>query len=148
MEAKYYVPDLYEFRVGFEFECKDALDKGEEDYRLCYLSSPLTKESKIIQKLEDGKIRVRYLNSNDIESLGFKFIKDDSTGDGHNRWYDLYSFNKYDLAHWNGLGRDYSVKSQIWDNKVLIQEDDHTIFEGTIKNKCELEVLLKQLNIL
>lgn len=91
MESKYYTPDISEFHVGFEYEhCHSSvrfmmlnLKTGEE--------SDATESKEIWEKsifsgnefdiwkssfkfddsLRDGQIRAKYLDREDIESLGF-----------------------------------------------------------------------------
>lgn len=75
--------------------------------------------------------RVKYLDKEDIESLGFK----QSTSD--NYWYD-YKNNKYWL---------YKEWEKDW-RWIISDEESEISFAGSIKNKSELKRLLKQLNII
>jgi len=72
----------------------------------------------------------KYLDKEDIESLGFKESKTDIN------WYD-YKNDRYWL---------YKEDTKDW--KWIISDQQSEIsFAGAIKNKSELKVLLKQLNI-
>lgn len=68
MKDKYYTPSIEEFHVGFEFELKDPITQiwvkfiFEED-KLWFIKSNIS--------------RVKYLNKEDIESLGFELIEED-----------------------------------------------------------------------
>lgn len=97
MESKYYTPDISEFHVGFEYEVFDSkyeykVEKLSET-KLKVLSDPITTtgwfkeayeidsflyvedssdiKSNIPSYIENDKVRVKYLDREDIESLGF-----------------------------------------------------------------------------
>lgn len=137
MGNKYYVPDIEEFHVGFEYEVSNALIRGlsavkppEEWYKYKFINTK-PYDLEFIQYNIDhnlGMIRVKFLDRKDIESLGFKNI-------------DL----KQSLGHHFILG-----ENRIWLNGIFvyIYKGIEICFRGTIKNKSELKVLLKQLNIL
>lgn len=132
MENKYYTPSIEEFCVGFEYErmngdkwCKDIINPND----LCSGRDGFENEfEEIYRKLRD--VRVKYLDKEDIESLGFEF-GEYSKGRFKNETIEL--FNKFSTV-WviHAIGSDYRDK----------------LFEGNIKNLSELKVLLKQLNIL
>lgn len=130
-DNKYYIPEIEEFHVGFEYEYfKDnnwneaASDlEVDEIYQL---------KSDIKEKI----VRVKYLDKEDIESLGFKEQDED---DDFNYRKDNFQINTY-----TRIGEE---------NKGLIidlTEDNGQalIFYGFIKNKSELKTLCKQLNII
>jgi len=147
MDCKYYVPEISEFHVGFEYEKKygfsDGTVKTKEQYDLAtwnkeiFLNgfAPYIERSLTGRNAENGLcgIRVKYLDKEDIESLGFKYVKQgwaetsmifrDSSFDG----VEIYFRNDYTLkiSHANNIVR----------------------FEGSVKNKSELIKLLKMLNI-
>ena len=133
-ENKYYIPIIEEFHVGFNYEIwekKLVYDKvwkfrvnkyifNEKQVTQTFFNYNFTED------LREGKIRVKLLDKEDIESLGF--VKD--SGD-----YDFIK-DKYQI--------------EIYPNNILhITEDygNYLLFHGTIKNKSELIKLLKQLNI-
>ena len=97
MESKYYTPDISEFHVGFEYEVFDSkyeykVEKLSET-KLKVLSDPITTtgwfkeayeidsflyvedssdiKSNIPSYIENDKVRVKYLDREDIESLVF-----------------------------------------------------------------------------
>ena len=132
MKEKYYTPEIEEFYVGFEFE-ELYNDKWEKQvyisgYFLYYDMSCTFGEKK------EG-IRVKCLDREDIESLGFD---------------NYIPPREYDHTwHYNG-SRDPKIK--VWFNNefptVRIYSSYPAIqFQGTIKNKSELKKLLKQLGI-
>lgn len=126
MENKYYVPDITEFYVGFEYE---ALDPVCDVWVKFTVNAEFENENPLWFP-SVNKTRVKLLDKEDIESLGFEF-GEYSKGRFKNETIEL--FNKFSTV-WviHAIGSDYRDK----------------LFEGNIKNLSELKVLLKQLNIL
>ena len=88
----------------------------------------------IVELLREGRIRVKYLDKEDLESLGFKLI---SSG-----WYHQYpSMDKKGYQILYKLGEGFSLS-------YGVHEHSENIFTGNIQNISELKVLLKQLNII
>jgi len=129
---KYYTPKIEEFFVGFEFETNylsdvwesRVLSSSEADYFFnTYYADAVATE-----------FRVKYLDKEDLENLGFIKTKEDT--------FEKYSTSKY--AAW---------VLYVYDNKISItfyHPDDskgELWFFGTIKNKSELKKLLTQLGI-
>lgn len=152
MENKYYTPELEEFHVGFEFESNYILfrkgNKGDE-----WNKHILTKENTWFWDAYENdaietEFRVKYLDTEDIESLGFNQRPIDLDGKPNVMYTKplenkIKNFDIVDIVH-NPISK--------W---VLITIGDHqspwsvweTTFAGTIKNKSELKKLLKQLGI-
>lgn len=128
MENKYYIPSIEEFCVGFEYEYAADTD----GYDKVYWKSDITTGEDILGFEEDSDlnhIRVKYLDSEDIESCGFKIVLDETwiycqLGDA-----DIY-------LNYNTNG-----------GYCKISDLDENLFKGWIKNKSELIKLLKQLEI-
>jgi hypothetical protein len=126
MENNYYTPSLKEFHIGFECEwqCKIRKEKWNKqicDVDLVNIAYSAFEHSDEEEPYEE-QFRVKYLDKEDIESLGWKkeencFVKD------HCKLY-LYG-----------------------NTHIQIQSLGNLNFNGTIKNKSELIKLLKQLNI-
>lgn len=72
MKEKYYTPELEEFHVGFEYEVQ-SIENAHWGKVIC--SSGFGAFDDDINDLEEERIRVKYLDKADIESLGFKFLK-------------------------------------------------------------------------
>lgn len=131
MENKYYTPSLEEFHVGFEFEFKHP-DYPEQDW-MKYSTPELNVEHEdcpfTYKNLKD--FRVKYLDREDIESLGFKHVVDK----GFDHSYDEY---------W--VSGQWYIKN-IWINKAEGLEIGSAMYEkqfqGNIKNKSELRKILK-----
>ena len=143
MENKYYQPDITEFRVEFEFEIwknpafeKEHWEKKIIDYnsKLEYVDIPEIDEYLEEYILGTSNFRVKLLDSEDIESLGFiKTLQ----------W--LNNSNIY---------KKHPFFISLNDNKltVFMQEkfdavNGEILFHGNIKNRSELKVLLNQLGI-
>jgi hypothetical protein len=141
MDTKYYIPDISEFHVGFEYEhCHSSIrfvmldlrtgDRtNETEPKEIWEKSVFTGNEFDIWKssfefddsLRDGQIRVKYLDKEDIESFGFtKTIE------------DQYYKDDFEL---------------LIDDDLFIQiiKDDGFIFQGAIKNKSELRQILKMI---
>ena len=126
--SKYYTPSIEEFHVGFEYESS-------------YLEDYDTWKKEIIDTVDVGyfystytgdavptEFRVKYLDREDIESLGFECM-------GGN-WY-------HDNKAYQIIGT--------WES-IEISRGQHeyrdVLFKGTTKNKSELKKILKMLGIL
>jgi hypothetical protein len=139
MKDKYYTPEIEEFRVGFEFEMNNTWG----GWTKLTLTEEMLKGDVMIG-LGSGNerapyyhdTRVKYLNREDIESLGFEYYK---THPGMNQME--FEGAKYLLTY------DPDFAGRGWLRIAMEGEGDVTLFTGTIKNKSELKVLLKQLNI-
>ncbi len=137
IENKYYVPDITEFREGFEFESNYVLFQpytkrcgdGSEDW---YKHTLNLKDhgwfwGSYKNDAYPTEFRVKYLDQEDIESFGF--IQD-----------SLYSYTK----------EDWIIEACVDDiaDTLDIYCVSDLRFKGKIKNKSELQVLLKQLAII
>lgn len=131
MDNKYYTPTIDEFRVGFEFEWYDEDDKT-------WNKTIIKTQSELYNwtAFDDINKRVKYLDKNDIESLGFIYNK---TQPGLNEDYFEYNSVEYYM--------DYDYTRKYCRIYFSVLDGDSTIFAGIIKNKSELIVLLKQLDI-
>jgi len=139
METKYYTPDISEFFVGFEYE-ELFPDKWKHVYMDIFELEGCNLDSMIYSK----DLRVKYLDKEDIEELGFEgnesnsvyFSKKDCLTSAGTNFLDCR------LVHWFGKeNRELDIYA------VYGKDDENLIFRGIIKNKSELKKLLKQLNI-
>jgi len=130
-ENKYYTPQIEEFHVGFECEVKDN-DKVHEWFPImCTMSTPFDVDS------SHYSARVKYLDREDIESLGWEHIQEIEFTD-----HTVYQFvrEKYILSF------EYPKRLIC----VFQRRDDRTVehsFISICKNKSELKKLMQQLNI-
>ena len=127
MENKYYQPDISEFHIGFDYEVKYKNGEWKKECLNDELSSLRFIDFKL--KKEPNSIRVKYLDKEDIESLGWKM---DS----------IYSHKYKDDFY-----IEYNSKISIHEDTIEIKNNQQTLFSGYIKNKSELKKLMKQLDI-
>lgn len=139
---KYYTPSIEEFHVGFEFKiCNTYNSLNPENQWKIQIYDGTYSLLELKKYLPIDCIRVKYLDKEDIESLIGEckilseqnnsliscLLEGNSNREGKKTKFQLY----------------YNPKSK-W---LLISERLGTRFAGFIKNKSELKVLLKQLNI-
>jgi hypothetical protein len=133
MKEKYYTPEIEEFYVGFEYEYKNSTtgDWQKEIFNrgIGFAPNPTVKDC-----------RVKYLDRDDIESLGF-FV---ATTSGMEAAYG----KRDDKNELRFILREKYHNNTIQIERVLYYNAGKTtLFEGKIKNKSELKKLLKQLGI-
>jgi hypothetical protein len=136
-QTKYYTPTIEEFHVGFEYEELDPDYQGQSDGKQ-WKSIKLSKEG-LISIATNWKYfqeyRVKYLDREDIESLGFEYkrtIKCLQFSDGMNS----LAFYLNGTGSYNGI------------NNIQITSFGKSIlFRGLVKNKSELKRILKQIGI-
>jgi hypothetical protein len=137
-DAKYYTPTVEEFYVGFEYEFRTLKEweerKIDEVYDGYYCTLGSVKEG-----LKEDRIRVKYLDKEDIESLGFKYL-----GKSIHGWFELerdFGLGNYKIQiHYGYSDNGLCVKAVKGSNV-------HSLFDGIVKNKSELIKLLIQLRI-
>jgi hypothetical protein len=138
----YYTPDLDEFFIGFEYEWKDENGVWNKA-----VPTEITVEG---YEEQTYGLRVKYLDKEDIESLGFVKTKYTSEYRCFQLLFDDRDDEFYELEFYC---EDYN--NEIWIEKFTQSGIDNNgvdynssyIFKGKIKNKSELIKLLKQLNI-
>jgi len=128
-KEKYYTPTIEEFHVGFECEYNDPL-KGSWE-KVIYTEDMFFGGKRGLTLLEK---RVKYLDREDIESLGFKLDKNASEK-------DLLNLEKDDI------GITYKQDCFLIIYKFN-RSKERIIFDGLIKNKSELKKLMYQLQTL
>lgn len=135
VKSKYYAPSIEEFRIGFIYEFKHP-DYDSSGWKL-YLTPEFNSEFEDCIFVNDMKcFRVKYLDSEDIESLGFK--KEDGES--------YYVFTKYKLG-----GNDFLIEFRDGNIKIIYNvymRLPKCLFDGRIKNKSELIQILKMVGIL
>ena len=130
-QNKYYTPDISEFHLDFEFEVLNPA-QDHPDYQGWI--KDIYKDGSTVKHLLKNKIRVKYLDKEDIESLGFEY----STTINQ---YDEFKFKfREELT----LRKHIQEKNRI---DIVYQGFNRYWFTGKILNKSELKKLMKQLNI-
>jgi hypothetical protein len=138
-DNKYYTPEIEEFHVGFEYE---ARPKGSE---VDFIKFRIEKNEiyySLYSLFKTSEIRVKYLDNEDIESLGWK---EDIESLG-------WKVEQKPLGSWNE--GEYYVENKegctVFDFDNIDPSEPTIIFNGVtfiIKNKSELKKLIQQLNI-
>jgi hypothetical protein len=128
-ENKYYTPDLHEFCLDFEYLFRISLGLPYESYKLTEYASL----EKINEALQSDLVKVKYLDKEDIEAEGFKFINEDERRLIFRKDSDSHRFKTIELL-FNPVN-----------NWVLIYKGGN--FAGTIKNKSELKRILKMIGV-
>jgi len=132
MKNKYYTPKIEEFYVGFEYEYKmmgtwdkatfdDLITTDTDGALLDYIPTENSLNS----------FRVKYLDKEDIEYLGFKHIGN----------------NSFESNEDNYLSLEYFKEEKGW-YLTYSENESQFGFGGWVKNKSELRKLMQQLNIL
>ena len=146
MKNTYYTPELEEFYLGFECEYYNReteiwekltidtikLQLNEFNYYLFYDKEGEERDNYNFLS-ESPKFRVKYLDFQDIEELGFEHIK---TQPGSEEGMFKSKNSEHFMA--------YDYESNYCRIYFSLYDGDATIFAGTIRNKSELKTLLKQ----
>lgn len=134
MENKYYTPKLGEFFQGFEYQVLRNNNWEKEDLLYSNKYIKVHGFSYLDSLIQGNKVRVKYLDSEDIESLGFK------------EEFKNENFINYKKSEFVYLS--YNINLNIIDiNNGLDYNDSFTYFYGKIKNKSEFIKLLKMLEL-
>lgn len=131
MSNKYYTPTIEEFQEGFAYCPDPQLYKVPKE--VPYMHSGV--KYNVPRMLEEGRIKVKCLDQEDIESLGFELVDGFYVGKG------FVDRKKQWIGH--------EVRLCIEDGYIELSDGDkhnpYNWFSGTIKNKSELEKVLKMI---
>ena len=137
---KYYVPEIEEFRVGFECEYFNSFAKNflqieidESNYYTNSNDGGSWDEDYIFAS--ENRFRVKYLSTQDIEELGFKEVAPASE---YVRCFERGNFT----IMWQGKTKIHG------DGGVVIEDGVVDLFRGTILNKSELKWILARIGVL
>ncbi len=153
--SKYYTPEIEEFHIGFEYEQLNVHAKmvvgakPTKHWRKEVWTEDDLYDSAVVYNLNMDTCRVKYLDREDIENLGFEH-----TGRTIDDWYELkVSRPAVMSAHTN---RRYVLMHDFRTNQGVVimaydyesgDSGENTIYRGSCKNKSELKKLMKQLGI-
>jgi hypothetical protein len=147
-ESKYYTPQIEEFCVGFEYE---QLIQGEDCFK-GFEPRVFTLEmfKGFAENYKDifyqNLIRVKLLDSQDIIDCGFETSEDWS-------FKGSEGFVKEAEDSLGNMREEYAISLMDNNTVTIMKYTDFTrlpniIFRGTIKNKHELQTILKQIGVL
>jgi hypothetical protein len=138
---KHYTPKIEEFKVGFKYEfASSVIIDG--------VSQPDEWTSAIIESNDDIELinsnaRVKYLDKQDVENLGFRLEFENKN------YIELFKADEVQIS--------FSTESQLtriikfWKFNLEVdgetQYNSEVVFSGTIKNLSELKMILDMLNI-
>lgn len=157
MENKYYTPTIEEFHVGFECEIQSSYGWQKDEWPKVLSLDSLTFQDLInngfIVATKKAGIRVKYLDKEDIESLGWVLTSQYADPDNRKYWWEIGKLIPHAKEMWHSLG-NWKYRLSIGDNnrihidgRNIMNGGQRVIFNGIIKNKSELKKLMKQLNI-
>jgi len=139
---KYYTPEISEFYVGFEFEFGDKATEGTSTEWDTYI---ISNEDSLYMWLKDPlEKRVKYLDKEDIESLGFKLLEPYKDKNQKLYFKDNITICYRHKEHILGMITTDPSKNDYYSE---YNKDPYSIHSIIIKNKSELIKLLKQLRI-
>ena len=129
-DSKYYVPSIKEFHVGFEYLCCYGVDwdKIPDDLANEFVRTFIGETIKEVEEyLGDDSIRVKYLDREDIESLGYiQSIRES--------YYESGGFQIY----YDGKHHQLSI---------LNENAEYLVRDIYVWNKSELRYLLERLEL-
>ncbi len=142
---KYYTPTIDELYEGFECECWSLLDKKWISCKFSLKALSLDSygnkaEHAVYFWIENKLIRVKYLDKEDIESLGWKLKAEEVKGLPYKSHFCTFLKDK------NELHIQLENVNGYYPNKVTIR-GAYLNINPLIKNKSELKRLMKQLGI-
>lgn len=155
---KYYIPELEELNFLFEFEIYNSKEKyffetfPEGWYKTSIGYGVLGNLENLTKLILDKQIRVKVLDKQDIESLGFNFLEKESLGDLTHRYeikgiYQRILDGYDDTMFWNLYLRHFPDRNIVKIEGDISTGDREVFVELAIKNKSELKRLIKQLGI-
>ena len=139
-ESKYYTPTIEEFRVGFSYEYKNHTGTVRDLTSLPWIKSTIKSINELAYVERglsiEGNTRVKLLDIEDIEEVGFNNFTDSR---GWWRGFMKINEEEYIVIH---LGRNIVLeKKRKVDNDLYAHPN--ILFAGKIKNKSELQQILK-----
>jgi len=158
-QDKYYTPEIEEFHIGFEFEVfevpfKLGATKADGKWVAGSLDTPKHFQAVNWDYLErgvkeEGVIRVKHLDREDIESLGFDAEGQMEFDSGN--WGPVYSLSvddTEDKEKYYNLFIDEGLLNIVFcEYRNSVGRTEKTLFIGEIKNKSELKKVLNMLGI-
>jgi hypothetical protein len=137
-ESKYYIPDLAEFHVGFEYEFRISAGVSYETFTTTYLAALY----KIEDAINNNLIRVKYLDVDDIVSLGFSRVVgfDSMTKDS-----GYFKKGRYTL-YYDQTDKHITISYNDYGNNITLFQSPHK--NENCKNKSKLKQILIDIGVL
>lgn len=150
MDDKYYIPDKEEFRIGFEYEIfyEGQWKKTYVHYQTVGSDLIITIKGKAFWQ-ESSISRVKYLDEEDLKELRWIPL---SNPDSEYRRYS-FDYTEY-ISFFHPINFEKEIileKVGKWNYNIFSIEKEgglrNNIFIGIVKNKGELRVIMKQIQI-
>ncbi len=136
---KHYTPSIEEFHVGFEYEEKIEIDLWEKTSITQSCDLEFVEDD--LEHNNGSKIRVKYLDKEDIEEVVVKV----------NPWWrytrDDNYYTAWELSEYKEIWISINNPTGIWITHINANNSEQNNVPFIIKNKSELKVSMKQLNI-
>jgi hypothetical protein len=132
-DNKYYTPSLYDFFYGLEYE----FARYGTTWQKFTFNEDRAPHVLMNVKETPEMFRIPYLQKEDIEAEGFKFLARHNGFTGS--WREVYK--KEDLV------LDFCNNQKVTLSNGQSYEDYDCYFNGTIKNKSELKRILKMIGV-
>jgi len=130
IEKGYYIPNIDELHVGFELQWDDGNGWLTIELELDNFKANI---ENLLEDINDGRIRVKYLDKDDIKDLDYNFYAENAAS--------KYKANEsYIEIILSGLTKNIEI--YITDNTGYTT----CKFNGKIKNKTELKRILRQIS--
>jgi len=159
VESKYYTPKIEEFNVGFEYEVfqKGIID-GDEVLRFMPIETsdkwykfkfPDPYVGYRLDILFKQTIRIKYLDKENIESFGFKCDTLSESKFMYGKFADEFSIKiKHNDFFIKYFYADNHLIIAVHNNEMMDSGEESVLFNGVVKNKSELKVILNQVRII
>ena len=142
MDNKYYTPTIEEFHVGFDCELFHQYSESEDhfDKEIYDELTPVWWNRTMDELIRNKEVRVKYLDKEDIESLGWKLKGEEIKKAPYKSHFCTFIKDK------NELHIQLENVNGYYPNKLTMR-GDYLNINPLIKNKSELKRLMKQLGI-
>lgn len=139
---KYYTPEIEEFHFGFEFESNYVLF-GKDWTKVVLSEEHDWFYSSYVNDAVPTEFRVKYLDKEDIESLGW--IYNDISKEFNYKFKKEFNYRLWFSPNNPDL---FSIRIEGWYSREGKIDAKFDMFLGNLKNKSELKKLMQQLHIL
>ena len=146
MNTEYYIPKIEDFHDGFRHEL--LVDDNYEEAVFCKGYGGVDCALDIIDYyLEQGEVRVKYLDQQDIEELGWTY-----TGKTTELWFGIpktyvqpfnITYRSFRLSY-NIIDRRCRIIGFEWEDYKSLGEIEEDLFIGKVNNYNELFKIMEQ----
>jgi hypothetical protein len=140
-ENKYYTPSIEDLCIGLEYQYFKSNGAGDfwlDDKITSFDEIPC--DGGVEERLSNGEVRIKYLDKEDVESLGFKEIEPFTDNSKFKKPFMLRGAECELIFIHNKVNQHSLIK-------IRHEKGDINYFCGKIKNKSELKKILKMTGI-